>query len=103
LSARDSVATSFDDGAVIERAEDLTAAHIESELVIMHIGSGTLFQLNRIAARVWNALDAPITVGALYARIQEQFEVSPETCRADVGELLGELEAQGVVRITPPA
>lgn len=105
MLSNDDVARSFDDGAVIERARDLTAAHIESELVIMHIGSGTMFQLNPVATRIWDALDtldAPVTVGALYARIQEQFEVSNETCRADVGALIGELASQGVVRVTSP-
>lgn len=90
------------DETVISRADDLTAAHIESELVIMHIGSGNLFHLNRVATRIWDSLDAPITLGALYARIEEQFDVSAETCRAEVDELLRDFESHGLIKETTP-
>jgi hypothetical protein len=65
----------------------------------MHISSGNLFQLNRVATRIWDALDAPITVGNLFARLEAQFDVSPERCRTEVGALLVELQSQGLVRI----
>ncbi|HEX5182613.1 MAG TPA: PqqD family protein [Allosphingosinicella sp.] len=90
------------DETIVARAGDLTAAHIETELVIMHIGSGKLVQLNRVATRIWENLDPPIALGALYARIEDQFDVAPDTCRAEVGELLAAFEAQGLITMTPP-
>ena len=90
------------DATVIARADDLTAAHIEAELVIMQISSGNLYHLNRVAARIWDSLDSPIPLGALVARIEEQFDVPAETCRSDIGALLREFESHGLIRMTPP-
>src|SRR5262245_54887800 len=90
------------DQTLVARTEDLTAAQIEAELVIMHISSGNLYHLNRVATRIWESLEIPITLGALYARIEEQFDVSAETCRADVDELLRELASHGLIKETPP-
>lgn len=96
-------AISFDDNASIQRTDDMIAAHLEKQTIVMHINSGNFYQLNRVATRIWDQLDVPLTVHALCEKLCEIFEVAPDQCRADVSAFLTEMHAKGIVRVTPPA
>jgi hypothetical protein len=90
----------FADDARVERVEDMIAAEVENEVVIMHIGSGNFYQLNSFGARVWDQLETPATVASLCARLQEKFDVAPDVCRNDVTAFLIQLRDSGVIRIS---
>lgn len=90
----------FADDARVERVEDMIAAEVEKEVVIMHIGSGNFYQLNSFGARIWDQLEAPATVGSLCTRLQGMFDVAPDVCRNDVTAFLTQLRDSGVVRIS---
>ena len=53
------------DDAHIARAEGLVASDVNGEVVILSIEVGHFFHLNATASRIWDLLDAPMTLAAL--------------------------------------
>ena len=59
------------------------------------------FGLDPIGRRIWELLERPRSVDAICGTLQEEFDVTAETCRADVLTLLGELQDAELLD-TPP-
>jgi hypothetical protein len=53
--------------------------------------------LNPVGARIWELLDGRRNLEAIAGTICEEFEVEPETARADVGEFVRSLEEAKLV------
>ena len=86
------------------RAQNIIAADIGVETVVLNIGDGNFYQLNATAARVWLLLDSPATLGALCGRLLERYDVTLETCRRDVEAVIAQMQAGGIVeKLKTPA
>jgi hypothetical protein len=83
--------------APIARAEGLVASETNGEVVILSIEVGHFFHLNATGSRVWNLLDAPMTVAALSAALSERFAVSAAECRRDVTEFVAAMLDKGLL------
>ena len=89
----------IDDATILARPANLVASEIDSEMVILDIESGHFFQLNQIGSRIWEALEAPTTMGELCRSMQDRFDVDQETCRRDVNDFVARLSENGLVTI----
>jgi len=83
------------------RARELMEADMDDELVALDPQGGLCFGFNSVATSVWKLLDQPRSAGELQAALHENYEVAPEQCAAEVGELLDDLAAKGLVRAAP--
>jgi hypothetical protein len=91
----------WNDGDVIARCEDdLLAAVVDGELVGMSVERGTCYGFNPVATRVWELIEQPARVDTLCSQLVEEYEVAPETCRAEVGALLDTLSEAGLLTVT---
>jgi hypothetical protein len=81
----------------IRRNGDWMTAAVNEELVMMSVEKGTYVGLNAVGRRVWELLETPQQRTALYATLEEEFDVAPEVCRAYVDRFLAELEKQGAI------
>jgi len=88
--------------AIAARADNMIAAEMGDETVILDIESGQYFQLNKSAARIWGLLGEPTTIAALCAKVEAAFDVDAATCLADVKALLADMQARGLARIEAP-
>lgn len=86
------------ESALIIRCDDLLEADVNGEIVALHIDKGQCYGMNGVASRVWQLLAEPTTPEQICARLAEEYEVDPATCRADVDALLKDLEAEGLIR-----
>jgi hypothetical protein len=68
-------------------------------MVILNIDSGHFFQLNQIGSRIWEALEAPKTMGELCRAMQDRFDVDGDTCRSDVADFVTLLSQNDLVAI----
>lgn len=93
-------ANDITDDSRLARAEAAIASEVEGEAVILDIESGYFFRLNPIGSRIWWALETETSLPGVCARLQETFAVSPQTCRADVLEFLGELKERGLISVS---
>ena len=87
------------DSVVARRAEPLTAT-VDGEMVMLDPRNSLYFGLDSVGRRIWELLERPQPVDALCAAIEEQFDVTAETCRADVLAFLEQLADAELVDIS---
>jgi Coenzyme PQQ synthesis protein D (PqqD) len=75
---------------IARRSEPLTAP-VDGDLVMLDPRHGRYFGLDEIGNRIWELLERPQSVKALCSTLEAQFDVAPETCRADVVTFLEQL------------
>lgn len=92
-------ATDIDDAMMVSRSQNMIAADVGDEAVILDIQSGYFFQLNRTAALVWGLLESPISAGDLCAKMAESHSVDPAICRGDVTEFIADMRDRGLIAI----
>lgn len=91
--------TEIDDTALVSRHQDMIAADVGAEAVILNVRSGIFVQLNETAASIWAALESPVEVGGLCTKIAESFSVDPAVCRRDVIDFIAEMRDRGLITI----
>lgn len=82
---------------VVRRRAGCLAAPVRGQLLLMSVELGRYFGLNALGARIWTLLEAPTSIDALVARLVEEYEVSPEQCRREVGDFVAALAERGLV------
>lgn len=90
---------------MVRRDGDWLSATVGDELLMMSPESGDYLGLTEVGRRIWELIEEPREVGEICARLESEFEVTPETCRAEVEAFLAELAKQGAVAFEamPPA
>jgi len=71
---------------------DAVAEAFEGELLLLHLGHGTTFRLNRTGKVIWQLAGDGLTEEQITCRVQARFAVLPEQARHDVAALLNGLE-----------
>jgi hypothetical protein len=87
---------------VVRKQGDWLAAKVGDELVMMSAEKGNYIGLSEVGARIWELIEVPQEVDLICARLQEEYEVAPETCRAEAESFLNELVKHGAVALDPP-
>ncbi|HEY1796178.1 MAG TPA: PqqD family protein [Stellaceae bacterium] len=82
---------------IVRRQGDWISAKVGEELVMMSAEMGNYLGLTAVAARVWELIATPRALDDICAVLEGEFEVTPETCRAEVEQFLIELEKHGAV------
>jgi hypothetical protein len=85
----------------VRKQGDWLSAMVGNELVMMSAETGDYVGLTEVGARIWELIEAPQEVDTLCSKLQEEFDVSAETCRADVECFLNELARQGAISLDP--
>ena len=86
----------------MQASKDYLLRTIAGETILIPSGAAAqkfngLVTVNAIGAFIWDALQNPIDLDALTARITEEYEVDAATARADAEEFLGELRTIGAL------
>jgi hypothetical protein len=86
----------------VRKQGDWLSAKVGDELVMMSADTGGYVGLTEVGARIWELLETPQEKRALYSKLQEEYDVSAETCCADVDAFLNELAKHGAIAFDPP-
>jgi len=87
---------------IVKKQGDWLAAKVGEELVMMSAEKGNYIGLSEVGTRIWELIETPQDFDSLCALLEQEFEVSPETCRAEVEQFLSELVKHGAVALDPP-
>lgn len=87
---------------IISRNRALMEQSVDEEMFALELENGNFYGFNASAARIWALIVQPRTLDDICAELAAEFDVAPATCRADTLEMLRELEADGLVTLTPP-
>ena len=88
---------------MIHRSGDWLAARVGDELVMMSAVKGNYIGLTEVGARIWELIDPPRTIESLCEALVAEYDVDPQTCRAEVDSFLVTLGQHDAVRIDPGA
>ena len=78
---------------------DVAAREIDDGAVLVNMGSGACFELNRIGFEIWKVLGSGATVGGICAALDGRYSVGREVLAADVRGLVEALVGAGLVTV----
>jgi len=81
---------------------DVVMRDIEGGLVVVDLGTGGTWKVNDTGAAICREIERGATPAEIGVAIEKRFHVSTDVALRDVGRLLAELEAQGLVEKTVP-
>jgi hypothetical protein len=83
----------------IVRSETLLSNHLGKDVVMMDIEKGAYYGMEKVAARIWEMVENPVTVGNICENLTNEYEVSPEKCLADLTPFLDDLLSREIIEI----
>ncbi|NGM24195.1 HPr-rel-A system PqqD family peptide chaperone [Roseomonas stagni] len=84
-------------GPVHQRADDVFAAALHDQTLLLHATTGRYHGLNPVGARIWELLAEPMAEAALVQRLVAEFEVTEEECEREVSAFLSLLRDRGLL------
>lgn len=90
------------DRRVFAHRGEFALRQVGSESILVpirnHVGDlDSVYVFNAIGARIWPLLDGSHDIESIVEVICDEYEVEPDVARPDVDELLGSLEAAGLI------
>lgn len=82
---------------VLAMHPDATLRAVANEGVILMVTTGQMYTCNETAIDMLSRLDGEATLGQITEAMAGEYDVTAETLRADMQEILDYLRAQGVV------
>ncbi len=82
---------------VIKQSTSQVSCNLNDEIAILNLDRAVYFGLEGVGAQIWQALEQPRTVADLCKLIQENYEVTPEQCVADIFNFLQRMQEAGLV------
>ena len=87
------------DSVVVRGAAAMRWEELDGELLVVNLDDQRGYCLNGIGGCIWQLLQRPITIAALVEQLLSEFDVDPDTCKADVREFLSQLHVAELIRI----
>jgi hypothetical protein len=82
---------------------DVISQEVSAETVLLDLNSEHYFGLDEIGTRVWQLIKQHDTLAPIYHTLLEEFDVSEDTLRRDLGQLLSDIEQQGLIQLEKSA
>jgi hypothetical protein len=83
----------------IQPVEDVVAASVDDEMILLHVPSGIYYGLDAVGARTWQLLGEGVDEELLIEQLLSEYDVPPSRLRSDLGGFISELESKGLVRV----
>lgn len=85
-------------GSTIRPDPNVLAKRVEDEVVLVHLETNRIYELNRTAAFLWDALAAGSTQAELEARLALEFDVERDELAREIDELLRQFMSERLIR-----
>ena len=82
-------------------APDVRGRNLENEAVLVLPDRGQVKVLNQVGASIWTLADGTRTVRDIAAAICAEYDVSQAEAEADTLAFVAELEAKGIILLSP--
>ncbi len=74
---------------------------LEGESVLLNLDTERYFGLDVTGTRMWKAVTAAPRIAAAFEELLREYDVEPELLRANLTELLGQLQENGLLEVRP--
>ncbi|WP_439815463.1 PqqD family peptide modification chaperone [Zavarzinia sp. CC-PAN008] len=85
----------------VELAPDLLEAEMDGETILLQTETGIYASLGETGSAIAALIRTPVRVSVLCERLQQDYDVDAATCVTDVLQFLDDLNAAGLLRVTP--
>jgi len=72
---------------------------LDGETVLLHLGTGRYYTLNRVGSAIWEACTGTQSLDAIHATLRERFDAPPERIADDLFALVTHLSHEGLLTI----
>jgi hypothetical protein len=90
-----------DEQQLITRTGNLVEAGVDDELFVLDVDGGHCFGFNTTATEIWQALESPMTLGAVCDMLIQTRDVDRATCLTETAALINRLADEELVILTP--
>lgn len=85
-------------GSKVRPDPDVLAKRVDDEIVLVHLETNRIYELNRTAAFLWDALAAGSTQAELEERLALEFDVERDELAREIDELLRRFTSERLIR-----
>ena len=85
-------------GPRVRADPNVLAKRVDDEIVLVHLETNRIYELNRTAAVLWDALAAGSTQVGLEQRMAVEFDVEREELAREIDELLRQFTSERLIR-----
>jgi hypothetical protein len=78
---------------------DVVAKRLDGEVVIVHLGTNEIYNLNSSAARLWELLESGLGLEDAKEQLIEEFDVSVERLEQDISATVASLVENQIVTL----
>ncbi|MEJ8566866.1 PqqD family protein [Wenzhouxiangellaceae bacterium CH-27] len=83
---------------IFELSDQVLSQEVRGETVLLDLASEKYFGLDPVATRVWQLLEAGMTLGDVFETLLGEFDVEPGQLEDDIHSLLVSLNEAGLIR-----
>jgi hypothetical protein len=84
---------------IVRIAPDQLSTAVGDEAVILNLGRGAYYGLNISGTELWQRIQQPTRIGALYDWMMATYEVTPEIAKRDLFALLNKLAELKLIEV----
>ena len=84
-------------GTGIRLDPDVVAQRVGDDVVLVHLRTNRIFELNATGGRVWDLLGAGENADSIVTTLVDEFEIDETSLRAELGAFLETLRKDGLV------
>jgi hypothetical protein len=99
LVNRTGIAKTLANDSVITVAKGQVSSELANEVIILDLNAGVYYGLNPVGARVWALIQQPTTVRDITKTIIAEYDVELAQCEHEIGNLLEDLLAKGLIYV----
>ncbi len=90
----------IDAKSIISSNPEIRFTPLDDEMLAIDEHAGYCYSFNVSAARVWDLIGTPTSLGSICAELCVEFAVDPETCLREVSDILNEMRSAGLVQVS---
>jgi hypothetical protein len=79
------------------RSTNQVSCNLDEEVAVLDLVRSRYYGLEGVAAHIWSILEEPRSVEQICTSVVDQFDVSEDDCRRDIGDFLASLQAAGLL------
>lgn len=87
--------------SVVTRNDAIVFTDLDDTIVMMDVDEGQYYELDPVAARIWNMIENDQTAENICVALAAEFEVDATTCEQDTLEFLQAVSEQGIIQVQP--
>lgn len=87
----------MNNNTTLTRKMGIMTADMNGATVMLDIETGKYFNLGEVGGRIWELLEAPMSMETLVEKLMQEYDVTKEQCMKDVEPFLAKMLERGLV------